>query len=903
MPRIFAAWLLNRRRAVLWSVLTFSAVCLVGIGLRLRPDFAVEYFFPEHDRSKIDYDRYNADFPYDDCRALILVQADDLFTRAGLRRLDALERDLSALAGVVDTDGPLTVRDVTAGADADGEATIRVQELFSGTALSDPELARGRDTATTDPLFRWGLTPPDGSAVVLRVALDPAIGDHAEARMTFLLAARAVLARHETAGQALTLIGLPVLRAEYAELIGRDMATLMPVSFAVTLILLFVIFRSTTFVGASVLTILASAIWTMGASAALGIPVQLLTQLTPIVCMIVSISDTVHIANHYRAALATTGSADEAVRDSLIDNFGPCLLTEVVIAIGFLGLLAQDMRMISEFGLLTAIGMLLTWAANVTVLPLALLSLGARAKTATPAETAATRVLGGTTRRIARLGELRPGLVVMVAVLVTAGALIAARGIGREYFTYDDLPAGSRLSRNLRRLETVQGGSVSLTVFLEPKDRDVLVLTGAPADAAAVRDQVAGGPIGARIEAIAAVPQLLARLDRVDVGATPGILLIAADGAQHASPADVDRVIAKATALGWAVAALRGADATDLDAEAWARRGVSRCVDAGDPGASAHLRALLRSGEPMLDPVAIQLMDRVRGYLESTFPEIRRAASAADYWRKLHRIWGGEPAAGMTDLPDSRAAAAQELELLTPDDVGDFLSYDRATAAVLCVVPDVGSTRSTEMMTMLQAWLQQQSAATGYRLTATGLLSITDGIYRNLVGGLALSLGVAVLISLVAFTAVLRSWRLGLIALVPNLLPLLLTFGIMAALGIDLKPTTVICFSITLVIADDDTIQYLVRFRRRYLELQADGVHGHHGRVARETLEHTGTSMLVSALSISSGFLTLMLSEFVGLRNLGLLIGVSLFSAVFADLYLSPILLRTFRPRIGRPGP
>ena len=132
----------------------------------------------------------------------------------------------------------------------------------------------------------------------------------------------------------------------------------------------------------------------------------------------------------------------------------------------------------------------------------------------------------------------------------------------------------------------------------------------------------------------------------------------------------------------------------------------------------------------------------------------------------------------------------------------------------------------------------------------------------------------------------------------PNVLPLLLTLGLMAALGIDLKPTTVICFSITLVIADDDTIQFLVRYRRRFLELRAQGVEDPHAVASTDTLDDTGVPMLLTTLTVSTGFCSLMFSQFLALKNLGLLIGVSLFTAVFADLFLSPVLLRFFKPRI-----
>jgi predicted RND superfamily exporter protein len=107
----------------------------------------------------------------------------------------------------------------------------------------------------------------------------------------------------------------------------------------------------------------------------------------------------------------------------------------------------------------------------------------------------------------------------------------------------------------------------------------------------------------------------------------------------------------------------------------------------------------------------------------------------------------------------------------------------------------------------------------------------------------------------------------------------------------------VLIFSVTLVIADDDTIQYLTRFRRRFLSLPPDHPDPHR-EAALATLRDTGMPMFSTTCAISLGFLVLLFSQFLGLAHLGLLIGVSLFTAVFADLFLSPLLLMTIKPRL-----
>jgi predicted RND superfamily exporter protein len=215
------------------------------------------------------------------------------------------------------------------------------------------------------------------------------------------------------------------------------------------------------------------------------------------------------------------------------------------------------------------------------------------------------------------------------------------------------------------------------------------------------------------------------------------------------------------------------------------------------------------------------------------------------------------------------------------------------------MMPDRGSSRATNVLAKLRAYFDEEEKKTGYTITVTGIYGIADGIYRSLVGGLARSLGLSVLVSFAIFFLVLRSWKLAVIGLVPNLLPLVLTVGVMSLLHIDIKPSTVIVFSITLVIADDDTIQYLSRYRERFVALVASGTQSPHREAAMATLRASGLPMFVTMSAVTTGFLALLFSEFLGLANLGLLIGVSLFAAVFADLFLTPLLLMKLKPRVG----
>ena len=121
-PRLFDR-MLGAPAVAVTVVLLFTAV-LGAFAARVRVDYSIEMAFPRFDQSRLDYERYRQDFPLDDAVALVVVEAPDLFTPDGLRRIGALERDLAAIDGVVDTWGLTSARDVV----SDGE-TIRTDLL------------------------------------------------------------------------------------------------------------------------------------------------------------------------------------------------------------------------------------------------------------------------------------------------------------------------------------------------------------------------------------------------------------------------------------------------------------------------------------------------------------------------------------------------------------------------------------------------------------------------------------------------------------------------------------------------------------------------------------------------------------------------------------------------------
>jgi predicted RND superfamily exporter protein len=133
-----------------------------------------------------------------------------------------------------------------------------------------------------------------------------------------------------------------------------------------------------------------------------------------------------------------------------------------------------------------------------------------------------------------------------------------------------------------------------------------------------------------------------------------------------------------------------------------------------------------------------------------------------------------------------------------------------------------------------------------------------------------------------------------LISLIPNLLPLIITAGLMGYLGVPIKPSTILVFSIAFGISVDDTIHFLAKYRQ---ELKA-----HHWKIRKSVfsaLRETGVSMFYTSIVLFFGFSVFMISSFGGTVALGGLVSVTLVFAMLSNLLLLPALLLSLEKNIA----
>ncbi len=215
-----------------------------------------------------------------------------------------------------------------------------------------------------------------------------------------------------------------------------------------------------------------------------------------------------------------------------------------------------------------------------------------------------------------------------------------------------------------------------------------------------------------------------------------------------------------------------------------------------------------------------------------------------------------------------------------------FIDSTRQITRVSFQVADLGTNEMEALLAKIRPAVDSIFEADNYDVTITGNSVVyargTNFLIRNLVESVIIAIVLISLLMVVMF----RSFKMIVISMVPNLIPLLVTAAIMGYSGIPLKPSTLIVFSIALGISVDNAIQYLARYRHG-LKISNNNI----GESAVSALREASFSMIYTSIVLVLGFSVFTISDFGGTKALGLLISCTLFVAMFFNIAVLPSLL------------
>jgi len=235
----------------------------------------------------------------------------------------------------------------------------------------------------------------------------------------------------------------------------------------------------------------------------------------------------------------------------------------------------------------------------------------------------------------------------------------------------------------------------------------------------------------------------------------------------------------------------------------------------------------------------------------------------------------------------NRAQGDEDLMRNYVDSTGQY-------ARITTFMRDVSTERMESILETLQADITKIFPEDRFEVLMTGKALLFLKGTRYLIKNLFLSLLLAVVLIAVFMAYMFRSFKMIIISLIPNLLPLLITAGVMGFAGIPLKPSTILVFSIAFGISVDDTIHFLAKYRQELIESK--------WKIKRSiyaAIRETGISMFYTSVVLFFGFIVFMTSNFGGTVALGGLVAVTLLFAMLANLILLPSLLISLEDKVS----
>jgi len=303
----------------------------------------------------------------------------------------------------------------------------------------------------------------------------------------------------------------------------------------------------------------------------------------------------------------------------------------------------------------------------------------------------------------------------------------------------------------------------------------------------------------------------------------------------------------------------------------------------------------------MMNPRLLQAVDALQTRIENRYPdEVSRTNSLANIVKETFKVMNDDDPA-YDRIPDSELMVSQLLYLFNssnPEDRRALVSDDYSKSHITISAYNAGSYQYQAFFTEMEQEIDETFAGLeqefpDLEVTVTGtmamMMRMADDLARSQYSSLLLALGIISVIMIVT----LGSLQGGLLAMIPNLIPAVLSFGLMGLLGMPLDADTLLIAPIIIGIAVDDTIHFMTHYR---VDLARTGSIS---KALVSTIRDVGQAVMFTTMVIALSFALLSFSGHLGMAKMGFFGAIAIFFALLCDLFLIPAMIITFKPTYG----
>lgn len=288
------------------------------------------------------------------------------------------------------------------------------------------------------------------------------------------------------------------------------------------------------------------------------------------------------------------------------------------------------------------------------------------------------------------------------------------------------------------------------------------------------------------------------------------------------------------------------------------------------------------------DYEVVQEIIKIENHLKE-YPDIQRVNSITTIYKSINRASKANRQSAYV-MPESRSKfenfKRKYVKKLPDDAVNVLISKDQKNTRISGRILDIGADNIRDITKSIDEWAVTGLDSSIIEMKQTGTSLVVDKNAQYVRTSILWGLGFAMIIVSVLMVLLFRSWKMLIISIIPNLIPLLIAGAVLGYAGVELEAAISIVFAIIFGIAVDDTIHFLSKFKlARNKGLSIDDA-------IEITFLETGKAICLTTVILFFGFMILLFSVHPPSIIVGTLISVTLFSALFSDLFFIPVLIR-----------
>lgn len=830
-----------------WFILAILLILTVFFGYfaftGLKIDNKYGNMLPKNSVAQRNYYKFKKTFGEDGSTLVIAIQADSLYTETLFREWKELGDSILQIDGVNSVISEATLFSIHNNKE---EQKFEAKRVFSDVTYQEKSIDDIRNEIKRNPIYDGILYNDSSNVSLMMVTMDERfLSDQKKSKV--VLDIEELAESYSDDFGKVHFAGLPHIRVVVGKRIIREMYIFIGLAIFVTSLLLYLFFRSFRVVAICNAVVFIAVIWSMGSIGILGFNISIMMALIPPLMIVIGIPNCIFLMTKYHQEVKGHGNKIKALAVVITKIGTATFLTNFTTALGFSTFIFTNSEKLTEFGVVASLNIMIVFVLSICIIPI-IASLSKKPKDR-HLKHLERKFARGFLERLVQVTSFKRPWVYAIACLVL---LLSGIGMAKMEATGNitgDLPDDDPILKDVQFVEKHFGGAIPYEILVNYKQPGRLFKSQTVRKVEAIQEMYAEDSLFSK------------SLSYVDFMKVVNMAYHENNPAFYKVISNRDKKRLKSYL-----------DKFDMSSSTAGNMSLKELIDT--------TTTTLRIRTQMKDIGSYEVADKVDSMLlkvDSILnPEKVRWEAAYEQYSK------GKQSYIDTLLQDPGIYNTMTV-LLSKGDSELLMEFDLDPEKIKSYY------KQEDFKEKLREAIDQEY----FGVVFTGTSVVASEGTQYLVKNLITSLLFAVITISLLMALLFRSWRMVLISLVPNVIPLLFTAGVMGWMGIPLKPSTLLVFSIAFGISVDDTIHYLAKYRQ---ELKS-----HKWELKQcviNSIRESGLGMFYTSIVLFCGFSMFSFSQFGGTQALGLLVSLTLLVAMVTNLVLLPSLLLTLDRRI-----